>query len=74
MTIDVVKKLSKKGVDLFALCKRELGNGYSTLFWEDVWCSELPLKFWFREVLILANIFLWRLFLNKIPTIINLDR
>ncbi|XP_023747217.1 uncharacterized protein LOC111895365 [Lactuca sativa] len=50
MTINAVISLSKKGLDLLSLCVRNIGKGNSTLFWEDVWCGDIPLKTQFPRV------------------------
>ncbi|GJV04542.1 RNA-directed DNA polymerase, eukaryota [Tanacetum coccineum] len=45
--LDLVREFSFlkfKGIDLIALMKRKLGNGESTLFWDDIWSGEAPLK------------------------------
>ncbi|GJZ06331.1 RNA-directed DNA polymerase, eukaryota, reverse transcriptase zinc-binding domain protein [Tanacetum coccineum] len=45
--LDLVREFSFlkfKGIDLLALMKRKLGNGENTLFWDDIWSSEAPLK------------------------------
>ncbi|GJX38398.1 hypothetical protein Tco_0251701 [Tanacetum coccineum] len=45
--LDLVREFSFlkfKGIDLLALMKRKLGNGENTLFWDDIWSGEAPLK------------------------------
>ncbi|GKE07672.1 hypothetical protein Tco_1399690, partial [Tanacetum coccineum] len=45
--LDLVREFSFrkfKGIDLLALVKRKLGNGGNTLFWDDIWSGEAPLK------------------------------
>ncbi|GJW09363.1 RNA-directed DNA polymerase, eukaryota [Tanacetum coccineum] len=36
--------LSSKGIDLFYLIVKKVGNGELTSFWEDVWLGDSPLK------------------------------
>ncbi|GKE78397.1 RNA-directed DNA polymerase, eukaryota, partial [Tanacetum coccineum] len=42
--IHAFSSFNKQGVDLLAFMKRKLGNGERTLFWEDIWLGEVPLK------------------------------
>nr|GEX03166.1 hypothetical protein [Tanacetum cinerariifolium] len=37
--LSAVGKLKSKGIDLFALCSRKLGDGKECKFWEDSWCG-----------------------------------
>ncbi|PWA69020.1 RNA-directed DNA polymerase, eukaryota, Reverse transcriptase zinc-binding domain protein [Artemisia annua] len=48
-----INSLNLKGIDLFALCIRKLGNGVSIRFWEDVWSGNLPLKAVFPRIYML---------------------
>ncbi|GKG22773.1 hypothetical protein Tco_0388076, partial [Tanacetum coccineum] len=45
--IRTVSHLQAKGIDLFALCGRFVGDGNSTSFWGDNWCGTHPLKDFF---------------------------
>ncbi|GJY97028.1 RNA-directed DNA polymerase, eukaryota [Tanacetum coccineum] len=43
--IKEVRRLEEKGINLLLFMKKKLGNGLSTLFWEDdVWCDGGKLK------------------------------
>lgn len=45
--IDILKVTSPlfdKGLYLFHFCKRNVGDGALTLFWEDVWIGDSSLK------------------------------
>ncbi|GJS72623.1 RNA-directed DNA polymerase, eukaryota, reverse transcriptase zinc-binding domain protein [Tanacetum coccineum] len=48
--IRTVSHLQAKGIDLFALCGRSVGDGNSTSFWGDNWCGTRPLKDFFPHV------------------------
>ncbi|GKE42191.1 RNA-directed DNA polymerase, eukaryota, reverse transcriptase zinc-binding domain protein, partial [Tanacetum coccineum] len=51
--LDLVREFSFlkfKGIDLLALMKRKLGNGENTLFWDDIWSDEAPVKFKFPRL------------------------
>ncbi|GJW18417.1 hypothetical protein Tco_0025853 [Tanacetum coccineum] len=39
-----VRRLEEKGINLLLFMKKKLGNGLSTLFWDDVWCDGGKLK------------------------------
>ncbi|GJS61786.1 RNA-directed DNA polymerase, eukaryota, reverse transcriptase zinc-binding domain protein [Tanacetum coccineum] len=45
-----VSSLKSKGIDLLSLCTRKLGNGAAIRFWDDVWCTNTPLKTSFPRV------------------------
>ena len=45
--ISYVKSLKQKGIDLLALCVRNIGNGVSCRFWEDTWVGNMSLKILF---------------------------
>ncbi|GKD91750.1 RNA-directed DNA polymerase, eukaryota, reverse transcriptase zinc-binding domain protein [Tanacetum coccineum] len=45
-----VSQLQAKGIDLFALCGRSIGDGSSISFWDDSWCGGRPLKDKFPRV------------------------
>ncbi|GKD81605.1 hypothetical protein Tco_1348444, partial [Tanacetum coccineum] len=42
--IKEVRRLEEKGINLLLFMKKKLGNGLSTLFWDDVWCDGGKLK------------------------------
>nr|GEU45038.1 RNA-directed DNA polymerase, eukaryota, reverse transcriptase zinc-binding domain protein [Tanacetum cinerariifolium] len=48
--LSAVGKLKSKGIDLFALCSRKLGDGKECKFWEDSWCGSGTLKSLFSRV------------------------
>nr|GEV00563.1 RNA-directed DNA polymerase, eukaryota, reverse transcriptase zinc-binding domain protein [Tanacetum cinerariifolium] len=48
--IQEMNTLSKKGIDLINYMRIKVGNGESTLFWEDKWCEEGVLKDIFPRV------------------------
>ena len=37
------KNLSSKGINLLSHMKKKVGNGMNTLFWFDVWLTDIPL-------------------------------
>nr|GEV58519.1 RNA-directed DNA polymerase, eukaryota, reverse transcriptase zinc-binding domain protein [Tanacetum cinerariifolium] len=49
------KDLRGLGIDLLSNCVRKIGNGFSTRFWEDVWCGEQPLKTIFPRIYLLET-------------------
>nr|GEV93238.1 RNA-directed DNA polymerase, eukaryota, reverse transcriptase zinc-binding domain protein [Tanacetum cinerariifolium] len=49
------KDLGGLGIDLLSYCVRKIGNGFSTRFWEDVWCGEQPLKTIFPRIYLLET-------------------
>ncbi|GKE04395.1 RNA-directed DNA polymerase, eukaryota, reverse transcriptase zinc-binding domain protein, partial [Tanacetum coccineum] len=45
--IDIVRDISllyNKGIDLLGSIKKKIGNGENTMFWEESWKGEVPLK------------------------------
>lgn len=45
--IEVVKstyKLLEKGINLLSLCKKKVGNGAITSFWNDIWMGDTSFK------------------------------
>ena len=40
-------------MDLLSKCTRNIGNGLSTRFWEDIWCGNQPLKLQFPRIYML---------------------
>ncbi|GKB53000.1 RNA-directed DNA polymerase, eukaryota, reverse transcriptase zinc-binding domain protein [Tanacetum coccineum] len=50
-----VRRLEKKGINLLLFMKKKLGNGLSTLFWDDVWCDGGKLKNRFPRAYALEN-------------------
>ncbi|GJY80623.1 RNA-directed DNA polymerase, eukaryota, reverse transcriptase zinc-binding domain protein [Tanacetum coccineum] len=53
--IKEVRRLEEKGINLFLFMKKKLGNGLSTLFWDDVWCDGGKLKNRFPRAYALEN-------------------
>nr|GEU96677.1 RNA-directed DNA polymerase, eukaryota [Tanacetum cinerariifolium] len=59
MGIDVeaeVKVMEEKGISLMSFMKKKLGNGFSTLFWEEGWCEGGKLKDRFPRAYALENV------------------
>ncbi|GJR55112.1 hypothetical protein Tco_1405633 [Tanacetum coccineum] len=50
-----VRRLEEKGINLLLFMKKKLGNGLSTLFWDDVWCDGGKLKNRFPRAYALEN-------------------
>nr|GEY20589.1 RNA-directed DNA polymerase, eukaryota, reverse transcriptase zinc-binding domain protein [Tanacetum cinerariifolium] len=50
-----VKVLEEKGINLMSFMKKKLGNGLSTLFWEEEWCERGKLKERFPRAYALEN-------------------
>ncbi|GKA62485.1 hypothetical protein Tco_0762004 [Tanacetum coccineum] len=48
-----IRKLKLKGLDVLSMCKRKLGNGILTSFWDDDWCGIGPLKILFPRIYLL---------------------
>ncbi|GKC39618.1 RNA-directed DNA polymerase, eukaryota, reverse transcriptase zinc-binding domain protein [Tanacetum coccineum] len=47
ISIDIVRDISllyNKGIDLLGLIKKNVGNEENTMFWEETWKREVPLK------------------------------
>ena len=42
--------LSSKGINLHSFVKKKVGNGEHTLFWEDTWLTNSPLKTTFPRI------------------------
>ncbi|GKA28365.1 RNA-directed DNA polymerase, eukaryota, reverse transcriptase zinc-binding domain protein [Tanacetum coccineum] len=53
--IKEVRRLEEKGINLLLFMKKKLGNGLSTLFWDDVWCDGGKLKNRFPRAYALEN-------------------
>ena len=45
-----VNKLKHQGIDLFSLCSRKVGNDLESLFWDDTWYGEQPLRTAFPRI------------------------
>ena len=45
--LKAVQKLESDGIRLFSFCKKKIGDGKSTLFWDDIWLGDSPLKVFF---------------------------
>ncbi|GKC56846.1 RNA-directed DNA polymerase, eukaryota, partial [Tanacetum coccineum] len=50
--VDVLKS---QGVDLISHCKRRIGNGMNTSFWNDVWIGDVKLRLRFPRVFALET-------------------
>lgn len=53
--INEVKVLASKGINLMSFMKKKMGNGLSTLFWEDGWCEGGKFKDRFPRAYALEN-------------------
>ncbi|GJZ65074.1 RNA-directed DNA polymerase, eukaryota [Tanacetum coccineum] len=53
--INEIKVLAKKGINLLNFMHMKLGNGHSTIFWEDGWCESGRLKDRFPRAYALEN-------------------
>lgn len=56
--LDILREstsLKNKGIDLFALIRKKIGNGEDTLFWEETWLGEKELKFQFPRLYALES-------------------
>nr|GEZ28987.1 RNA-directed DNA polymerase, eukaryota [Tanacetum cinerariifolium] len=42
--------LKNKGIDLMTYCRKKVGNGADTTFWDEVWIGEQPLKIQFPRM------------------------
>ncbi|GJV77517.1 hypothetical protein Tco_1509101 [Tanacetum coccineum] len=57
--LDIIKEvenLKSKGIDLMGFCTKKVGNGVDTLFWEDIWMREFPLKCHYRRSYVLETV------------------
>nr|GEY50477.1 nucleotide-binding alpha-beta plait domain-containing protein [Tanacetum cinerariifolium] len=50
-----IKALGKKGINLLSFMHKKLGNGHTTLLWEDGWCEGGKLKERFPRAYALEN-------------------
>ncbi|GJR29260.1 RNA-directed DNA polymerase, eukaryota [Tanacetum coccineum] len=51
--LDILKEvanLKNKGIDLMSYCRKKVGNGADTIFWDEVWIGEQPLKIQFPRM------------------------
>ncbi|GJZ44874.1 hypothetical protein Tco_0592470 [Tanacetum coccineum] len=51
--IDIVRDvhlLKEKGIDLLTYCKKKVGNGETSIFWDDVWMGDTSLKIQYPRV------------------------
>ncbi|GKD51409.1 RNA-directed DNA polymerase, eukaryota, reverse transcriptase zinc-binding domain protein, partial [Tanacetum coccineum] len=45
--LDIIRALSslnRKGINLLAYVQKKVGDGENSLFWDDIWLREVPLK------------------------------
>lgn len=57
--IDIVREscsLRDQGIDLLGLITKNVGNGMDTMFWEEPWKDNVPLKFLFPRIYALESI------------------
>ena len=45
-----VRKMNNEDIQLFSFCKKKVGDGKSTLFWDDIWLGDSSLKVQFSRV------------------------
>ncbi|GJW31555.1 RNA-directed DNA polymerase, eukaryota [Tanacetum coccineum] len=64
-----VSALKLQGIDFLSHCKRRVGSGMQTRFWEDLWLGEVTL---IKTIPIKVNVFAWKLHLDRLPTRSNL--
>ncbi|GJS72132.1 RNA-directed DNA polymerase, eukaryota [Tanacetum coccineum] len=50
-----VQSLKVWGIDLVCHCKKRVGDGLSTCFWEDTWMGDRPLKLMFPRIYALES-------------------
>ena len=48
--LKAVRKMDNDGIQLFSFCKKKVGDGKSTLFWDDIWLGDSSLKVQFPRV------------------------
>ncbi|PWA31606.1 reverse transcriptase zinc-binding domain-containing protein [Artemisia annua] len=48
-----IKRVKLKGIDSLSYCVHKIGDGASTSFWEDTWCSDHALKSLFPRIYML---------------------
>ncbi|GJS24646.1 RNA-directed DNA polymerase, eukaryota, reverse transcriptase zinc-binding domain protein [Tanacetum coccineum] len=50
---DIVREVSvlkEKGLDLYGFIRKKIGNGDNTMFWEENWKEDIPLKLLFPRI------------------------
>ncbi|GKB17462.1 RNA-directed DNA polymerase, eukaryota [Tanacetum coccineum] len=50
-----VQSLKARGIDLVSHCKKRVGDGLSTCFWEETWMGNRPLKLMFPRIYALES-------------------
>ena len=53
--LKAVQKLDNDGIQIFSFCKKKIGDGKSTLFWDDIWLGDSSLKVQFPRVYALES-------------------
>nr|GEV80839.1 RNA-directed DNA polymerase, eukaryota, reverse transcriptase zinc-binding domain protein [Tanacetum cinerariifolium] len=56
--LDIVHEtetLKNKGIDVFNCMKIKLGNGENTMFWDDIWCGDIALKYLYPRLYLLES-------------------
>nr|GEU92855.1 hypothetical protein [Tanacetum cinerariifolium] len=48
--VSLVHRLKDKGIDLLSFCSKQIDNGESTRFWEDIWVGNAPLRIQFPRI------------------------
>ncbi|GJY32359.1 RNA-directed DNA polymerase, eukaryota [Tanacetum coccineum] len=57
--IDIVREaytLRDQGIDILGLITKKVGNGMNTMFWEEPWKDNVPLKYLFPRIYALESI------------------
>ncbi|GJS84812.1 RNA-directed DNA polymerase, eukaryota [Tanacetum coccineum] len=50
-----VHSLKARGIDLVSHCKKRVGDGLNTCFWEDTWMGDQPFKLMFSRIYALES-------------------
>ncbi|GKB93871.1 RNA-directed DNA polymerase, eukaryota, partial [Tanacetum coccineum] len=48
--IHAIQSLNDKGINLFQFIQKKIGNGEKTLFWDDIWSSDIAFKDQFKRL------------------------
>ena len=48
--LKAIKKLEYEGIQLLSFCKKKIGDGKSTRFWDDIWLGDSSLKVQFPRI------------------------
>ncbi|GJW36817.1 RNA-directed DNA polymerase, eukaryota [Tanacetum coccineum] len=50
-----IHSLKVRGIDLVSHCRKRVGDGLNTCFWEDIWIGDQPLKLMFPRIYALES-------------------